>query len=93
MFVLREHLPQVFHPVGCEGDGLLVVGVVDPKATVLRSHIRGHVPQQLLVLAEDFCGTAECDRVTWCRHGQAARSTEMGRRQFQGSSAARSVIL
>jgi hypothetical protein len=31
--------------------------------------------------------------VSWCCYGQAARSTGMARRQFQGSSAARSLIL
>jgi hypothetical protein len=36
------------HPVRGEGDGLLVVGVIDSKAAVLRFHFRGHVPQQIL---------------------------------------------
>jgi hypothetical protein len=30
---------------------------------VLRLHIRGHIPQQLLVLAEDLGGAADRDRV------------------------------
>jgi hypothetical protein len=93
VFVLWEHLPQVFHPVRGEGGGLLVVGVIDPEAAVLRLHVRGHVPQQLLVLAKDLGGATNRYRVSWCCHGQAARSTGMTRRQFQGSSAARSVIL
>jgi hypothetical protein len=93
VFVLREHPSQVFHPVRGEGDGLLVVGVIDPEAAVLRLHVRGHVPQQLLVLAKDLGGAADCYRVSWCCHDQAARSTGMARRQFQGSSAARSLIL
>jgi hypothetical protein len=42
VFVLREHLPQVFHPGRGEGGGLLVVGVIDPEAAVLRLHVRGH---------------------------------------------------
>ena len=92
-FVLGEHLAQRFHPVGGEGDGLLVVGVVDPEATVLRPHVGGHVPQQILVLAEDLGGTADGDRGARRCQGQAARSTGIARRQFQGSSAARSVIL
>src|SRR5213080_2993250 len=50
--------PQVFHPVVGEDDGLLVVGVVDPEAAVLRLHIRDHVPQQLLVLAKDLGSAA-----------------------------------
>jgi hypothetical protein len=31
--------------------------------------------------------------MSWCCHGQAARSTGSGRYQFQGSSAAKLVIL
>jgi hypothetical protein len=54
---------QVFHPGGREGDGLLVGAVVDPKAAVLRLYIRGDLPQQRLVLAEDFGGAADGDGV------------------------------
>jgi Reverse transcriptase (RNA-dependent DNA polymerase) len=81
------------HGIGRERDGLLVIGVIDPKASVLRLHVRNQLPQQLLVLAKDFCGAADRDRVSWCCHSQAARSSGMARRQFQGSSAAKSVIL
>src|SRR5262245_45194834 len=77
--VLWEHLPQVFDPFGRERDGLLVVGVIDPKAAVLRLHVRNQLPQQLLVLAKDFCGAADRDRVSWCCHSQAARSSRMAR--------------
>ena len=92
-FVLWEHLAQVIHPVGSEGEGLLVIGVVDPEAAVLRLHVGSHVPQQLLVLAEHLGGATDRDRVSRCRHNQAARWTAGGPRQFQGSSAASSVAL
>jgi len=74
-FVLWEHLLQAFHSGGREGDGLAVISVVDPEAAVLRLHVRGDLPQQRLVLAEDFGGTADGDGVGWGRHGQAARAT------------------
>jgi hypothetical protein len=48
-----------------EGDGLLVIGVVNPEAAVLRLRIGGNVPQQFLVLAKDLCGAADRDRVCW----------------------------
>jgi hypothetical protein len=60
---------------------------------VFRLHIRGHVPQQLLVLAKNLGRAADRDRVSWCCHGQAARATGIAWRQFQGSSAAKSLIL
>jgi hypothetical protein len=60
---------------------------------VLRLHFRGHIPQQLFVLAKDLGGAANRYRVSWCCHGQSARSTGMARRQFQASSAAKSLIL
>jgi hypothetical protein len=90
---LGEHLSQVFHADGGKGDGLLVFDIVDPETAVLRLHVGSHVPEQILVLSEDFGGAADRGRVTWCCQRQAARSRGNGRRQFQGSSAARSVIL
>ena len=93
MFVLGEHLPQVFHSGMGEGDGLLVIGIVDPEAAVLRRHVVNHVPQQFFILAEDLGSAADRDRVTRCCQRQAARSRGNARRQFQGSRAARSVIL
>ena len=92
-FVLWEHLAQVIHPVGSEGEGLLVIGVVDPEAAVLGLHVGGYVPQHLFVLAEDFGGTADGDCGSRRCHGQAARATGGARRQFQGNNAAKSVIL
>jgi hypothetical protein len=91
-FVLREVLAQVFHPVGSKGDGLLVVGVKDPEAAAPapcrypyptatlrpRRGVRPHGGGLSRVLAPP---------------SQAARSTRSGGRQFQGSNAARSVIL
>jgi hypothetical protein len=76
-----------------EGEGLLIVGIMDPEAAVLRLHVGGHVPQQVLVLAGDLGSAANGDRLTWRCLRQAARSSGNGRRQFQGRSAARSVIL
>ena len=92
-FMLREHLLQAFHPGGRDGDGLLVIRVVDPEAAVLRLHVRGDRPQQRLVLAEGFGGAADGDGVGLGRHGQAARAAGAAQRQFQGNSATRSVIL
>jgi hypothetical protein len=91
--MLREQLAQLLDTIGREGHGLLVVDVVNPKAAILRFHVGRQVPQELLVLAEDFGGAADGDCVGWRRHGQAARSTAVARHQFQGSNAARSVIL
>jgi hypothetical protein len=85
--------PAVFHPVGGEGNRLLIAGVVDLQAAVLRPHVGDHIPQHLLVLAEHLGGAADRDCMSWCCHGQAARSTGSERREFQRSSAARSVIL
>jgi hypothetical protein len=42
-----------------EGEGLLIVGAVDPQAAVLRLHVGCYVPQQLLVLAEDLGGALD----------------------------------
>jgi hypothetical protein len=62
--MLRKQPPQISHPGGRERDGLLVVGAIDPEAAVFRLHVGSQVPQELLVAAEDFGGTA----------GRAARS-------------------
>jgi hypothetical protein len=51
-FVLRERLPQIFHPGRRECDGLLVVGTMDPEAAILWIHLVSQVPQELLVLGE-----------------------------------------
>src|SRR5438067_12095585 len=61
--VLREQLPQIFHSGGRERNGLLILGAMDPEAAVLRIHLISQVPQELLVLAEDFGGAAdgECE--------------------------------
>ncbi len=75
-FALGDHLAQIFHAVRREGDGLLVVGIVDPETAVLRAHVGGHFPEQLLILAEDFGSVADRDRVTWCCHGQSMPSSE-----------------
>src|SRR5437773_10779089 len=83
-FVLREHLAQVVYPVGGEGDGLLVVGAVNPEAAILRLHVDRHVPQQLFVLAEDFGGTADGDCGSRLRH--------VRRRGRQGSPGANSTV-
>ena len=92
-YVCTPHLLQVFHPGGREGDGLLVVSVVDPEATVLRLHVGGHVPQQRLVLAEDFGGAADGDCVGWRRHGQAARATGIAWRDVPPSNVPNSACL
>ena len=34
-FVLREQLSQIFHSGGREGNRLLILGAMDPEATVL----------------------------------------------------------
>jgi hypothetical protein len=67
--VVRDQLAQAFQSTVGKGDGLLVAGVVDPEASVLWLHLVGQVPQQLLVLAEDFGGSADRERVGWRRHG------------------------
>jgi hypothetical protein len=51
---LREQLPQVFQTGSREGEGLLVASAIDPEAAILRTHVVGRIPQELLVLAEDF---------------------------------------
>ena len=43
------------------------------KATVLRTRYPWPCPTTAPRPRLGLCGTAECDRVTWCRHGQAAR--------------------
>jgi hypothetical protein len=50
--------------VGCEGDGLLVVGVVDPEATVLRTHIRGHVAGREAATDNANCSSGEGGNMT-----------------------------
>src|SRR6516162_5483389 len=40
-FVLREQLSQIFHSGGREGNRLLILGAMDPEATVLRIHLVG----------------------------------------------------
>ena len=51
------------------------------------------VPQELLVLAEDFGGAADGETRKPAPPCQAARATGIAWRQFHGSSAANSVIL
>ena len=40
-FVLREQVSQIFHSGGREGNRLLILGAMDPEATVLRIHLVG----------------------------------------------------
>jgi hypothetical protein len=86
-FAFCEQLSQVIHCGGREGDGLMVVGVVDPQAAVLRLHIRGHVPQQGLVLAEDFGGAAEV--IAWAGAATVRRRGPQGPRGANSRAAAR----
>ena len=55
--------PADIHPGRREGDGLLVVGTMDPEAAILWIHLVSQVPQELLVLGEHFGGAAdgECE--------------------------------
>ena len=66
--MLREQLPQIFHPGRREGDGLLVVGTMDPEAAILWIHLVSQVPQELLVLAEHFGGAADGECESRRRH-------------------------
>ena len=71
---------QAFYPGGREGDGLLLIRVVDPEASVVRFRAE---PQQRLVLAEDFDGAADCDGAGSRRHvGGAGDRNDAAR--FQG---------
>jgi len=97
-FALDEQFLQIFKPAVCEGDDLLFVGSIDTETAVFRLHVDCKVSQQLLVLAEDLSEMRDSEYVSWRRHGlcprvQAASSMRLGRRQFHGNSAARSVIL
>jgi len=49
----------IIAPTLREGDGLAVLTIVNPEEAVFRLHVRGHVPQQFLVLAKDFGGAAD----------------------------------
>ena len=40
-FVLREQVSQIFHSGGREGNRLLILGAMDPEATVLGIHLVG----------------------------------------------------
>ncbi len=73
--------------------GLLVVGAIDPEAAILRIHIVSQVPQELLVLAEDFSGAADGERGKPAPPYQAARARGIAWGQFHGNRAANSVIL
>lgn len=68
------------------GGDLLIVGPVDPEATVLQFHVDIDLPQQLGVLAEHFGGEREGVDPGDRSHGQAASLVPDRGRQFQGRS-------
>ena len=85
-FVLADEVGQAFEAEVREGGDLLVVGPMDPEATVLRCHVDIDVPQQLGVLTEHLGGEREGIDPGDRSHGQAASLASDRECQFQGRS-------
>ena len=67
-----DELSETIDAVVREGRYRLFTGAEDGEAAVFRIHIDTDFLQQVLVLAEHFGDTADCEDVAYPGHGQAA---------------------
>jgi len=67
-----DELGEIIDAVVREGRYRLFPGTEDGEAAVFRIHIDTDFLQQVLVLAEHFGDTADCEDVAYAGHGQAA---------------------
>jgi hypothetical protein len=67
-----DELSEIVDAVVREGRYRVVTGAEDSEATIFRIHVGTDFLRQVLVFAEHFGDTADCEDVTYAGHGQAA---------------------